>query len=141
MSYVVFRRRRYFVKAILSILLGMMLLTSLVGITYANPVQPLDNNNPCTQPPNNPNYDPGNCGAHAGGNPNPPEHGCTPMGGKGPDGSCCGDSIHADTTCCFDGITPHSAQISDIHTDTDCCGTGITPHSAETSDIQPDCPV
>ena len=114
-------------KVLLSILLGMMLLTSLVGISYATPVQPLDNNNNnCVPNQNNPNYTFGNCGANTGGtprDPNPPSN--------------CGDGSSPkspDTCLCSGGISPHGSEISAT-----CCGTGITPQSAQVSDIGPDC--
>lgn len=52
--------RRYFVKALLSIFLGLMLLTSFLGISYATPnvnLQPAGSNyNSCSlQPPNTSN--------------------------------------------------------------------------------------
>ncbi len=118
-------------KAFLSILLGLMLLTSLVGISYATPVmQPAQNtggdNNSCTQlTPNNPNYYSLGCAgaAHQGGNENPPSHGCAAPGARiGPDFACCGTGQQADTTCCGDGITPHSFEVSDIQPDGNICG-------------------
>jgi hypothetical protein len=101
------------VKALLSILLGLMLVTStLVGIAYANPtVQPAQstggNTNTCSQmSPSNPNYTADNCAfVHDGGNGgshDPPHHGCV-------------DRIGTDTGCgCTGGITPHSFEVSDI---------------------------
>ena len=105
-------------KAFLSIFLGFMLLTSLVGISYATPiVQPAQgsgsNNNGCVLlPPNNPNYDPQDChGAHQGGNDDPPHH----------IHACFDGRIGPDVTCaCNVGITPHSLEISDIHADQPC---------------------
>ena len=80
-------------KEFLSIVLGLMLLTSLVGISYATPImQSAQNtggdNNSCTQlTPNNPNYYTLGCAgaAHQGGNENPPSHSCTVDGRIGPD--------------------------------------------------------
>jgi hypothetical protein len=108
-------------KTVLAILLGLMLLTSLVGISYATPVQPSDNNNNCTPNQNNPNYDFGNCGAHSGGS--DPHHGCSAPGQKAPDAfRCCSFGSHTDgLTCCVDGITPHSAEISYIQPDYPPC--------------------
>ena len=69
-------------KATLSILLGLMLLTSLVGVSYATPMQPTQNtggvNNACLQQPPNPgqNYANGvDCHAHSGGG-NDPHNQC-----------------------------------------------------------------
>jgi hypothetical protein len=102
-------------KAFLSILLGLMLLTSLVGISYATPtMQPTrsggDNNSCVLLPPDDPDYVTLGCpaGAHQG-NDNPPQHGCLAPGQKNPDG-----------TCCPVGITPHSLEVSDIHADVVC---------------------
>ncbi len=104
-------------KALLSILLGLMLATStLVGIAYANPiVQPTQstggNTNTCAQmSPSNPNYTANNCPfVHDGGNGgshDPPHHGC--FSGK----------IGTDAACgCGDGITPHSFEVSDFQGD------------------------
>ncbi len=110
------RRRRYLVKTFLSIVLGLVLLTSLVGISYATPlVQPAQNNsgdvNACVNlKPNDPNYYALGCAgaAHQNGNDNPPQHSC-PVGQK------------ADSTCCRDGITPHSLEVSDIQADPNGC--------------------
>ena len=103
------RGRRYFVKALLSTLLGLMLLTSLVGITYATPVmQPTQNNggdiNACVNlTPNNPNYIALGCAgaAHQNGNENPPPH------------QTCIDQKAPDSVCCPYGIAPNSLQVSD----------------------------
>jgi hypothetical protein len=124
------------VKTVLSVLLGLMLLTSLVGISYATPiVQPAQNNggndNACVNlSPNNPNYISLGCGgaAHQNGNNNPPAHGCASPGARvGPDFCCFGQK--ADSACCTEGR---------VGPDITCCGTGITPHSLEVSDIQAD---
>ncbi len=110
-------------KTFLSIVLGLMLLTSLVGISYATPqVQPAQSNggetNPCVQlSPNNPNYLSLGCAgaAHQNGNENPPHHTCF-AGQK------------ADAVCCPFGIAPNSLQVSDnqgiqiIQADTFNCG-------------------
>ncbi|MGD0422514.1 MAG: hypothetical protein ABSA92_03540 [Candidatus Bathyarchaeia archaeon] len=92
-------------KTVLSILLGLMLLTSLVGISYATPtVQPTQstsgNTNNC--------YNLNNC-LHDGGNGgrDPPRRGCV-TGKISPDG------------CCRAGITPHSFEASDIQADVPC---------------------
>ncbi len=111
----IIRGWRSLVKAFLSILLGLMLLTSLVGISYATPVmQPVQNtggdNNSCTQlTPNNPNYYTLGCAgaAHQGGNENPPSHPSCVIGGR----------TAPDVVCCGTGITPHSLEVSDIHAD------------------------
>jgi hypothetical protein len=117
-------------KILFSIVLGLMLLTSLVGISYATPiVQPVQNNggndNACVNlTPNDPNYTSLGCGgaAHQGGNENPPAHGCNAPGARtSPDGACCTEGrIGPDITCCNLGITPHSLEVSDIHTDNVC---------------------
>jgi hypothetical protein len=111
------------VKALLSILLGLMLLTSLLGISYATPtVQPAQstggNTNTCAQmSPSNPNYAADNCFMHDGGNGgshDPPHHSCV-------------DRISPDG-CCGAGITPNSLQVFDnqniqiIQADTFNCG-------------------
>ena len=89
-------------KTLLSLLLGLMLLTSLVGISYAAPtVQPTQGSG-CN--PNSPTCD-GQSGPHFG---NPPPSPCTITGQKGPDFACCPA-----------GITPHSSETYDIHTDGD----------------------
>jgi len=90
-------------KAVLSVLLGLMLLTSSVGISYATPaVQPFGN--PCN--PSSPNYS-GACGpgAHIG----DPHHGCIAPGRKG-----------VLTSCCTDSNTPHAGELSDTHPDRPC---------------------
>ena len=117
-------------KEFLSIVLGLMLLTSLVGISYATPImQSAQNtggdNNSCTQlTPNNPNYYTLGCAraAHQGGNENPPSHSCTVDGRIGPDAACgCfSGRIGPDLTCCQTSITPHSFEVSDIQVDTFC---------------------
>ena len=66
-------------KAILSILLGIMLLTSLVGVSYASPIMQPSGNDTCS--PNSSNYNPGDCGAHQGGNAGDPHPQC-PQGQK-----------------------------------------------------------
>lgn len=109
-------RWRYFVKVLLSILLGTILLTSLVGVSYATPtMQPVQGSS-CD--PNSPNYNGTPCGDHNGGNENPPQHGCTPVGQKGTDAACCftGRST-PDTPCCTTGITPQSSEPFQINTD------------------------
>jgi hypothetical protein len=113
MPYVVCGRR-FSVKALLSILLGLMLATStLVGIAYATPtVQPTQstsgNTNTCAQmSPSNPNYKADNCGTvHDGGN-----------GGRDPPHGCFSGRIGTDAACACDGITPHSFEVSDIQAD------------------------
>ena len=99
---------RYYVKALLSILFGFMLLTSLVGISYATPIiQPTQGSgdvNACVNlKPNDPNYTALGCAgaAHQNGNENQPPHATCVTGQK------------ADATCCEDGITPHGLQVSD----------------------------
>ena len=103
-------------KALLSILLGFMLLTSLVGISYATPVMlPLQGSgdiNACVNlTPNNPNYVTLGCAgaAHQGGDENPPQH-----------NNCNVGRIGSNTFCCESGITPHSLDVSDIHPDLPC---------------------
>ena len=113
-------------KTVLSILLGLMLLTSLVGISYGTPIiQPTGEANSCAGlTPNNPNYISLGCAgaAHQGGNENP-RHGCVAPGGRiSLDGGCCQTGQKADTRCCSTGITPHSFDVSDIQADTPYCG-------------------
>jgi len=97
------------VKAVLSILLGLMLVTStLVGIAYATPiVRPADgsDNNCALVPPTDPNGT--TLGCHGAGqhDHDPPAH-------------CVDGRIGPDTNCvCEGGITPHSLETSDIHAD------------------------
>jgi len=108
-----------------------MLLTSLVGISYATPlVQPVQNNsgdvNACVNlKPNDPNYYALGCAgaAHQNGNDNPPHHSCVIGGRTAPDAACsCGDGrIGPELNCCPSGITPHSLEISDIQADEPIC--------------------
>ena len=106
----IIRRRRYSVKALLSILLGLMLLTSLVGISYATPtVQPTQSsgsNNNCLGP-NTPQNDARNCHQDAGSHSDPPHN--------------CVDSRISPDFCCESGITPHSFEVSDVHADSVTC--------------------
>ena len=102
-------------KTILSVLLGIVLLTSLVSLSYATPlVQPTQNSgdiNACVNlKPNNPNYYALDCAgaAHQSGNENPPPHHC--VDGK----------IGTDASCCPVSISPHSIEVSDIHPDLPC---------------------
>jgi hypothetical protein len=93
-------------KALLSILLGLMLVTSLVvGTAYAYPaIQPLQNtsNNPCgTQTPS-----PTCTNGHSGGGGNGDPHGCG-ANKNGLDGACAG----------CDGITPNDLATSDLNPD------------------------
>ena len=95
-------------KTVLSILLGLILLTSLVGISYATPtVQPVQSTGGNTNNCNNAN----NCGVvHDGGN-----------GGRDPHHSCITGRISPDKACgCAGGITPHSLEVSDIQADVPC---------------------
>ena len=92
-------------KTVLSTMLGLMLLTSLVGISYATPtVQPTQstsgNTNNCYNS-NNCVHDGGNGGSH-----DPPHH--------------CVDRIGTDRACGCTGITPHSFEASDIQADVPC---------------------
>jgi len=84
-------------RIVLSVLFWLMLLTSLVGVSYAAPtLQPTGNGNPCN--PSSPNYT-GACGP--GRNIDPPHHGCR-IDIKGPDNpGCCAS------------ITPSSLEVSD----------------------------
>jgi len=91
------------VKTVLGILLGLMLLTSLVGISSATPTMQPAQGSSCN--PNSPNYSGAQCGANSGGTPDPHPHCNAPMG-KDTDG-----------LCCFTGITPHGSEISDIQPD------------------------
>jgi len=118
------------VKALFSILLGLTLLTSLVGISYATPVmQPAQSSgdiNACVNlKPNDPNYIALGCAgaAHQNGNENPPQAHCV-VDGKAPDFACCGAGQKADTNCCVEGFTPHSLEVSDIQADVPNCGSG-----------------
>ena len=113
-------------KAILSILVGLMLLTSLVGISYATPlVQPMQGSgdvNACVNlTPNNPNYITLGCAgaAHQGGDENQPPHNCVDSR-LGTDSCLCGGGRLGSDFCCFDGISPHSPEVSDIHPDVTC---------------------
>jgi len=102
------------VKAILSILVGLMLLTSLVGISYATPLQPLQSSgdvNACVNlKPTDPAYYGLGCAgaAHQGGDENKPPH------------QCVDSKIGTDVFCCPSGITPHGPEVSDIHPDAIC---------------------
>jgi hypothetical protein len=106
------------VKAFLSIVLGLLLLTSLVGISYATPnlnLQP-------TQPPNNnscnnqtPNTSNGNYTQNCRGDTYYGNGGRDPHGGCGEVGR-----IGTDGCTCADGITPHSFEVSDIQADVNC---------------------
>ena len=99
-------------KALLSILLGLILVTStLVGIAYATPkLQPADgsDNNCALVPPTDPNGT--TLGCHGAGqrDHDPPAH-CF-AGRIGPDAAC----------ACGDGVTPHSLETSDIQADVPC---------------------
>ena len=112
------------VKAILSLLLGLMLLTSLAGFAYAAPtLQPGQSNGTCNS--NDPNYNPDTCigannhnGANGNGN-NDPNPGCD---SKAPDSGC----------GCFSS--------NPLSPDSTCCGTSINPQNPQISTIQPDCP-
>ena len=102
-------------KAFLSIVLGLMLLTSLVGISYATPImQPAgDPINSCVNlSPNDPNYITLGCAgaAHQGGDDNHRQR-CSVTGQKSSDGTCCAGT----------GITPHSLEIIDIYADFPTC--------------------
>ena len=110
-------------KALLSILFGLMLLTSLVGISYATPVmlpsQGSGDVNACVNlKPTDPAYYGLGCAgaAHQGGDENPPPHVTCVAGQK------------ADTVCCKLGIAPNSLQVSDnqntqtIQANTIACG-------------------
>jgi hypothetical protein len=116
------------VKIVLSALLGVILLTSLVGFSYAaTPVQPLQNNSYyCQQPSNQNNPDCPHDGTHGQGDPGTPHSSNCAVGGaspKAPDPSCCEFSAHGlEGTCCLDGVTPHSVESSDIQPDTNCFG-------------------
>ena len=99
-------------KTLLSALLGLMLLTSLVGISYATPVMlPLQGSgdvNACVNlKPNDPNYTTLGCAgaAHQGGDENQPPHNC--VFGR------------TDGTCCV-GTGTHGLEVSDIHADLPC---------------------
>ena len=100
-------------KALPSILLGVMLLTSLVSISYATPIMPTQGSgdvNACVNlKPNNPNwYNLGCAGAaHQNGNDNPPHH-------------CDTDGIGTDRFCCPGSISPNSLEVSDIHAELVC---------------------
>lgn len=98
-------------KMVLALLLELMLLTPLVGISYATPiVQPTqsggDANSCAGLSPNNPNYFTLGCAgaAHQNGNDNPPHHSCA-TGHK------------VDRFCCPFSITPHNLEVSDIQID------------------------
>ncbi len=121
---------RYSMRAILSIILGFMLLTSLVGISYATPImQPSqsggDTNACAGLTPNNPNYLSLGCGgaAHQGGNENP-RHGCVAPGGRiSLEGRCCSTGkVNSDAFCCTDRGTSSSFGVTGIQTDTPYCG-------------------
>jgi len=115
------------VKTILSVLLGVVLLTSLVGISYATPlVQPLQGSgdiNACVNlKPNDPNYTTLGCAgaAHQGGDENQPPHNCLDSR-IGADAFCvCSGNRLGTDFCCPVGITPHSPEVSDIHPDVPC---------------------
>ena len=119
-------RRRNFVKALLSILLGLMLLSSLLGVSYAAPTVL---NSPC--PPNNSNITPTDCHNPNNGADPHSHHGCSAPGQKGPDVPCCAVSHGSETTCCLDST--HGLE------DGGCCNESITPQSPEASDIQVEC--
>ena len=104
-------------KTFLSILLGIMLLTSLVGFSYATPnPQPFQNNNntnPCTVHNPNQNYNPDcNGGNSKGGDPH--HHGgCS--GGANPkssDGCGCADSIPHNLETVGASVNPSNQEIS-----------------------------
>ena len=102
------RSGKQFVKIFFSILLASVLLSSLVGVSYAAPTVL---SSPC--PPNS-NISPTDC--H---NPNngadPHHHGCSAIGQKGPDVPCCPFSHGSeDGRCCGVSITPNDLQVSDI---------------------------
>ena len=95
-------------KTLLSVLLGLMLLTSLVGISYATPItQPAQSSgdiNACVNlKPNDPNYIALGCAgaAHQNGDENTPPH------------LTCFAGQKADAVCCRDSIAPNSLQVSD----------------------------
>jgi hypothetical protein len=103
------------VKTLLSILLGLMLLTSLLGITYATPIGNL-------QPTQAPNYN--NCNLQQP--PNAMSMNVTQVcphyndggnGGRDPHGCLTGEKA-PDTGCCLGSITPNGLEVSDIHPDT-----------------------
>ena len=90
-------------KALLSILLGLILLTSLVGISYAQ-----NSGDNCGQlSPSNPNYGLMGChgNSHVGGSADPPHHHCGFIDEK------------TDTACCPLGITPRSLEVSGFQAD------------------------
>ena len=99
-------------KVVVSILLGLMLVTStLVGFAYATPLQPTQNvgGSSCSQlQRNSPGYIAAGCGSgHDGsGGTGDPHSGC-PVGQKSPDGC----------RACPDGITPNDLATSDINVD------------------------
>ena len=99
-------RRFSVMKTVLSLLLGMILLTSLIGFSYATPMQPTqsnnNNNNAC--PPNS-YYNPTNpvCHSGDGGGHSDPGHGGGCSGAKALDG--CGGC---------GSINPNSPKISRI---------------------------
>jgi len=92
-----------------------MLLTSLVGISYATPItQPAQSSgdiNACVNlKPNDPNYIALGCAgaAHQNGDETPPHH------------TCVFDQNADNIACCRDGIAPHSLEVSDIQPDANC---------------------
>ena len=102
-------------KTILSVLLGVILLTSLVGISYATPIlQPTlgsgDINACVNLKPNDPNYTALGCAgaAHQNGDESPPPRHCFD-GKKG-----------TESVCCPVSISPHSLEVSDVHPDVPC---------------------
>ena len=113
----------------LSVLLGLMLLTSMVGISYATPILPTQtggNANACAGlTPNDPNYVTLGCAgaAHQGGNENPP-HGCiAPVGRVSLDGGCCWTGrVGSDGVCCVNRVASPSLDGSNIQTDRPYCG-------------------
>jgi len=102
-------------RTLLSLLLGLMFLTSVVGISHAMPIQPTQNS--CN--PNSPNYDGAQCGAHSGGNP----HSCDAAIGFDRRGGCCASvGENPEALCgCFTSITSRGLAISDIQTDYPPC--------------------
>ena len=118
---IVRRPEKNSVKASLSLLLGLMLFTSLVGFSYATPIpqapQPLGNNSSRCQPSNNNQYSNATeCESNSGGNaqhdPNPPS---------------CTSARNSPDVCCLDSSNPLSP-------DNTCCGVSISPQSTQTTD-------
>jgi predicted small lipoprotein YifL len=116
-------------KNALSLLLGVMLLTSLAGFAYAAPIyQPTDNGNNCNPNTISTNPNATQCGGNsdgAGPKNSDPHPGNCPGAKENPDvGSCCEDSsnpLSPDATCCNVSVNPQNPQISDLQPDFPVC--------------------